>query len=46
MAFAAFGKTNMEYSVGSCVRVKLQSGDIVIAEIVLTFSASVRKKYW
>jgi hypothetical protein len=44
MAFAAFGKTNMEYSVGSRVQVKLQSGDIIIAEIVVIFTASVRKK--
>jgi hypothetical protein len=35
---------NMDYSVGSRVLVKLYSGDIVIAEIVVIFTASVRKK--
>jgi hypothetical protein len=33
----------MEYHVGSRVRVKLYSGDIVTAEIVVIFTASVRK---
>jgi hypothetical protein len=36
----------MEYNIGSRVRVKLQSADIVIAEILVIFTASVRKKYW
>jgi hypothetical protein len=33
----------MDYNTGSRVRVKLSSGDIVTAEIVVIFTASVRK---
>jgi hypothetical protein len=33
----------MDYSAGSRVRVKLYSGDIVAAEIVVIFTASARK---
>ena len=35
---------NMDYGVGSRVRVILYSGEIVTAEIVVIFTASVRKK--